>query len=527
MPKKDKDLEAIKDFLSDWKQRLFSWKLYYIENKQGKKVPFIPNRDQKYLYNNLHYYNAIWKARQLWYSTAIDIFLLDQTMFNANTNAWIIAHNLDDAKKLFKSKIKFPYDNLWWLDKGSAQYKVWQEIKRNIKLVANNWSTLEFSNGSSIYVSTSFRSWTLQFLHISEFWKIASKYPEKAKEILSGAIEAVWEWGMIFIESTAEWKNDFYVIIKRAEKLQILWKKLNHLEPKLFFVAWWENPDYSLIDSETVLTSETINYFKNMKKEHWITVKVDQAKWWQVKRDWLNELMWREYPSYLDEAFEVIVMWAYFKKQLELLSKEQRFCAVPYTSGFKVYMVWDLWMRDAKDMAFFQLIWKEVRIIKWWRWSDISYKDYIDSVVKKLPYSVDRIFLPHDAVKRNETDWSNVRDLSIELWYDTHVLTKSSIVSWIDLTRDTFSRFWINKQDCFQPIKIWWERMQLSLADMLWAFQEEFDKVHWIGLGKPKHNDASHTWDMIRYLSQAVKYIEEEWQIEIQEVYAPNNDDFF
>ena len=69
--------------------------------------------------------------------------------------------------------------------------------------------------------------------------------------------------------------------------------------------------------------------------------------------------------------------------------------------------------------------------------------------------------------------------------------------------------------------------MQLSLVDMLWAFQEEFDKVHWIGLGKPKHNDASHTWDMIRYLSQAVFFIEEDNKIEIQEAYSPSNDDFF
>ena len=526
MPKGN-NLEKIKLFLSDCKKRIFSWKLYYIENKQGKKVPFIPNKYQKHLYNNLHNYNVIPKARQIWFSTAIDILGLDYAINTPNMSVWVLAHIKEDAQKLFKTKVKFPYDNLWGFNEKSAEYKIGRAIKEKVSLIKNNESTLEFSNWSSIYVSVSFRSWTLQFLHVSEFWKIASKYPEKAKEILSWALEAVWEGWIIFIESTAEWKNDFYVIVKRWKTLQLMGKKLNHLEPKLFFVSWWENPDYILYDDQTIITSETINYFKNLQKEHKITVKTEQAKWWQTKREWLKELMWREYPSYLDEAFEVIVMWAYFKDQLEKLSKDQRFTSVPYTPWYKVYMSWDLWMADAKDLCFFQLIWKEVRIIKWWRGSDMSFRDFISSVVQKLDYDIDIIFLPHDAVKRNDNDWSSTYDTSVELWYKTIVLKKASINSWIDLVRDTFVRFWINKQDCFQPIKIWWERMQLSLVDMLWAFQEEFDKVHWIWLGKPKHNDASHTWDMIRYLSQAVKYIEDENKIEIQEVYSPDTDDFF
>ena len=57
--------------------------------------------------------------------------------------------------------------------------------------------TLEFNNGSSIYVSVSFRSWTLQYLHISEYWKICAKFPERAKEINTGATESVAQWGYV------------------------------------------------------------------------------------------------------------------------------------------------------------------------------------------------------------------------------------------------------------------------------------------------------------------------------------------
>ena len=68
----------------------------------------------------------------------------------------------------------------------------------------DNIRELSFSNGSRIAVGTSFRSGTLQFLHISEFGKICAKYPEKAREIVTGAIEALSIDGKLFIESTAE-----------------------------------------------------------------------------------------------------------------------------------------------------------------------------------------------------------------------------------------------------------------------------------------------------------------------------------
>ena len=128
----------------------------------------------------------------------------------------------------------------------------------------------------------------------------------------------------MFIESTAEGKNDFHVIVKRAEKLHYLGKKLNWLEPKLFFFAWWMNWAYRMEDDELVITQATKQYFTNLKKDHDITVTEAQAKWWQLKKDDLQELMGREYPSYLDEAFDFIIMGAYFRQQLLKLQEDRR-----------------------------------------------------------------------------------------------------------------------------------------------------------------------------------------------------------
>ena len=59
-------------------------------------------------------------------------------------------------------------------------------------------------NNSSIRVATSVRGGTIHRLHVSEFGKICAKYPDKAKEVMTGSIPAVPKSGIIVVESTAE-----------------------------------------------------------------------------------------------------------------------------------------------------------------------------------------------------------------------------------------------------------------------------------------------------------------------------------
>lgn len=528
--KKPNYQEQLEEYLSDWKRRVSDGKLYYIEDKQAAKVPYIPNEAQDFLNKNLHNFNVIPKARQLWFTTDIEIVWLDHCLFNSNISMWVIADTLENAYKIFEKKIKFPYDNLGWFDEKSPEFAVWREIKNRVKLVKNNESSLKFSNGSSIYCSTSFRSGTLQFLHISEFWKIAAKSPEKAKEIISGALEAVWEGGIIFIESTAEGKNEFFTIVKQAEKLQILGKKLNHLEPKLFFFPWWQNPKYKLVDPEMRISAKTKQYFQNLYKDHGIQVTESQAKWWQAKEERLEELMGREYPSYLDEAFEVIVMWAYFRKQLQKLQEDRRYTIFPVDESFPVYMVSDLGLRDAMDCGFFQIIGKEIRFVKWWRGNNMSFKDLHEAVLKDLPFKIKTIFFPHDGKKRSQNDGISTENFAKSLGYKVKTMRAMNINTSIDLAKDMFWRLWINASDSKQPLMVWGKPTWLTLIDVLSMFKEKMDKQHNIPLGTPEHNDASHTGDMIRYLFQAVVMIENQqardFSHDSEQSYSPDFEDF-
>jgi hypothetical protein len=80
---------------------------------------------------------------------------------------------MNAVQEIFRDKIKFAYDNL-------PDY-----IKKFNPCSNDTKNELVFANGSSIHVDTSFRSQTLQFLHISEFGKICAKYPDKAREIIT------------------------------------------------------------------------------------------------------------------------------------------------------------------------------------------------------------------------------------------------------------------------------------------------------------------------------------------------------
>jgi len=184
------------------------------------------------LYHDLWYREVILKARQRGFTTFIDIYALDSCLFNSNFTAGIIAHSLEDSKKIFRTKVKFPYDNLP------------DGIKELVPASSDRADEYVFGNGSSISVGTSYRSGTLQLLHVSEFGKIAAKYPERAKEIKTGAFEAVPKNGIIVVESTAEGNGGyFYDLVEAARNTENEGRKPGRMEFKFYFEPWWKNEE--------------------------------------------------------------------------------------------------------------------------------------------------------------------------------------------------------------------------------------------------------------------------------------------
>jgi len=290
--------------------------------------------EQLEYYDGMHSRNIILKARQLGFTTEVCIIQLDLALFHSKQCA-LIAHTLPDAERLFRNKTKYAYDRLP------------DQIKASNPITKETTSELVFQKGGSITVSTSFRGGTLYSLHVSEFGKICAKHPHKAREIVTGAFEAVPKNGKITLESTAEGRSGyFFDYCQESENNHLKGKDLGILDWKFFFFSWWKNKDYQIPVTDT-LQLRLVNYFEELDAKYGIKTNAEQRAWYASKEKTLGEDMKREYPSIPSEAFAQSVEGAYYSNQFKKLYADKRICKLPDNSHLPVNTAWDIGVGDS------------------------------------------------------------------------------------------------------------------------------------------------------------------------------------
>jgi hypothetical protein len=266
--------------------------LYFVVDKQGQRVPFRMNWAQEEVYRNLHSSNVILKARQLGISTLISLYMLDHCVFRSNVRAGTVAHDLPSAKGMFRDKIRYPFENL-------------PEGLRNARAPLNDSSDeLLLNNNSSLRIATSMRSSTLNLLHVSEFGKICSRYPERAREVITGSLNTLAPGSVCFIESTAEGaEGAFYEMCALAQTKRRMGKKLSGMESKFFFLPWFADQTY--VAEPRALAPVFIDYFDKLK-DLGISLSDEQKAWYAQKAETQFDDMKREFPSTADEATRAV-----------------------------------------------------------------------------------------------------------------------------------------------------------------------------------------------------------------------------
>lgn len=268
-----------------------SWRmshLYKIRDKEDNLVTFSLNEAQADFEKNRHTRNIILKSRQLGFTTYEAIDCLDDALFNRNFTGLIIAHEQDPALDIFEGKVSlawenFPLQQLYSVDADRA-----------------NKLRIGFGDGtySGVAVKTSGRSGTNSRVHVSEFAKICAKYPNKAKEILTGTVPSVPLHGRLDIESTAEGEvGEFH---------DMFWKAWNRQTPprpteyKAHFYNWtWDKAE---IEKSQLL--DVPQEFKDYQIKHNLSDK--EISYYFQKYLGLNEdkkLLRQEYPTTPEEAF--------------------------------------------------------------------------------------------------------------------------------------------------------------------------------------------------------------------------------
>ena len=456
--------------------------LYKITNKEGEVVLFSPNVFQVDLLQDPHNRKIVLKARQLWITTFYALYYLDEVLFTPNYKHHIIAEKHDTAIKVFE-KIRFAFENLPNIIHQKFELKTDRANEMSVKYIGSrdyNWSTIS--------VGTSARWTTLQSLHITEFWKVCNQYKRKAREIVTGALNALWNNQQVVIESTAEWNEGyFYEYCKEAQNNN---KTLSPLDYSFHFFPRYDEPWYTL-DDNTTITADWDRYFDKLHIEHWIELTQGQKRWYIKKAKDNGDDMKREYPTIPQEAFEVATEWAYYETQCNVIRQKERICKVEYDQLLPVYTCRDLWWAwgwDDMVIRRFQVYGQEIRWIDYWEGSWYGLEECIQNQLKAKDYKYGPYQIaPHDIKVKELTSAKSRRQSAYEMWVTFTICPMLSISDRIQATKRILAISWFDEKNC----KKWFERLA--------KYKRKYDERLWMFKDSPEHDSNSHASDAYWY----------------------------
>ena len=243
--------------------------LYTIVNKWGERITFRMNRAQHLVYaaSLRHPRLIILKSRQQGISTLWLVSFFDDCVTLEDLSIGLMAQGQDEASTLLeRTKI------------------LWETLDPEVKaflgaaIKVNNTKEFKLTNGSNIFIRTSFRSATLQRLHISEMGKIANNFPEKAREAKTGTLQAIAQGNTAVIESTAEGDNLFKDMWDNSVAY------VRNLSKKDFlpvFLSWLDDPDCN-VEEDQPITTANAKYFKKLEDELGLRLTRTQKNFWIV-----------------------------------------------------------------------------------------------------------------------------------------------------------------------------------------------------------------------------------------------------
>lgn len=459
-----KALEELTEKLNDPVWRITSGALYKIivkgddqDEDEGLVLPFKPNRAQRRFIKRMHNRNIILKARQLGLTTLITILWLDTALFSKDPiRCAIVAQDKDAAESIFRGKVLFAYDNLP------------DQIREMFPLSKRTASEIEFAhNGASIKVATSVRSGTIHRLHISEFGKICAKYPDKAKEVITGSIPAVPKSGITVIESTAEGREgSFFEMTQRAIANQQKNKLLTERDYKLHFYAWWEAPEYQMDPTGVLITDKEHDYFNQIEAKCGCDINIRQRAWYISVRDedfsGDPTAMWQEYPSYPDEAFQVSMEGAWYAEQMARVRREGRILETIPRLSIPVNTFWDLGRGDMTTVWFHQFHQMQHRFIRYYENSgeDLDhYAAFLAEMMIKERIVYGTHYIPHEAdAKRlgeNRDTNKSLKEIFESLLPGQRFVVVPRVTvltAGINATRSALSSAWFDGTHCKQGL---------------------------------------------------------------------------
>lgn len=481
--------QRLKAHLADRHWRLGN--LYSIKAEDGSRIGFKPNEAQRAYESTAWCRDLIPKARKLGFSTYICIDFLDECLFRSGSTAGIVDRSLDDAVDKL-SIMKYAYDNM--------PGELGAQIRAARPLLKSNESELKWSNDSTVTVGTSYRGGTPTMLHVSEFGKISTDSPDQAKEIMTGAIQAVPASGRVRVESTSHGTSGkFYDMFKSSQKLLLTGTPLTRLDFKLHFYGWWIKREYRLPNNLVVIPPELREYFDILRVKHKILIDADQMAWYVKKREELGpDDTLQEFPSHVGELFFSSILGAYWKAEVNKARREGRIGqGVPHDPSRPVDTFWDIG-EDCTAIGFRQSDGVRNRVIDYWEEEGSSLQAacaVLDEKRQSRGFVYGKHYGPHDLDNR---DWANqaqsrkatAEGLGVKFEVVPRVMVKADS---IEAGRRLLNMTWVD------------EEYAALFVSRLENYRKKWNKLLGVFSADPVHGIESHGADAFQQLAMGAK----------------------
>lgn len=425
----------------------------------------------------MHYRNLILKARQLGFTSLCTILALDYAISTRNFRSCIICDTRENAQTIFRDKVLFAYDRLP------------TSVRGGLRALKRDAGELVLSNNSGVRVTTSARTSTVQFMHISEYGKVCVKWPEKAREIKTGALPAVHKGGICTIESTAYGQEGDYSAMCEAAAHRPQ-KELTELDFKLHWWPWWRHENYHLDDEiarSVALPDRLKDYFTRLAKTEGADFSQGQMAWYAAQENALGSDMLREYPSTMAEAFQAVIEGAYYRAQLDDAYEEGRVGDLAILPQVKVDTWWDIGHGDATAVWFVQHVGDWIHIVDYYECVHEGLGHYAE-VLKRKGYNYGAFLAPHDiGVHDWSTGLTRQETALAEYGIPFQAVAKLGLDDGIEAVRRMLPRCKFDRQRCDRGLKA------------LSAYRHEWDPDKGRWKSEPRHDWSSHPADSFRY----------------------------
>lgn len=198
-----------------------------------------------------------------------------------------------------------------------------------------------------------------------------------------------------------------------------------------------------------------------------------------------REMSDAEFQQELMCSFNAAVRGAYYAKEMNALQERGQVTQVRYDAAAPVYVALDLGWSDLMVCHFIQPVGTEHHFLLTKAYAETKLADMCNDW-KSLPFQIDHVILPHDAVQHELTSGTTRENLIRGMGHETSVAPRVKTKhEGIEQVRHLLPHCWFDDTEC------------KTTVEALFHYHSDYDEVRRVVKLSPVHDWSSHYVDAV------------------------------